>query len=198
MSIATSRNVQHAALYADEMCGSGTRYIFYMKIGEVLSRPFTPQDTHTVHGDLIVAFTSSDRVDKQTARRVMGTTALLGFASPCFTYGSDLLLPSEINGKLRAVLRANQELTVRHRGDVARNRREEGKGLDNFDAFRYLASVARKNRQDVSIYIPEVCVRLRCASIVAAVLYRAPRRARSLIHGLRPWARWCRFYSRLG
>lgn len=153
-----------------------------MKIGEVLSRAFTPHDTHTIHGDLIVALTSAERVDKQTARRVMGTTALLGFASPYFTYVSDLLLPSEINGKLRAVLRTNQELTVRHRGDVAENRREEGKGLDKFDAFRYLASVARKTRQDASIYIPKVCVWLRCASIAAECFYRTTRQVRSLVH----------------
>ena len=149
MSVAEASSVQYASLYADQMCGDGTRYIYYMSLGEVLGRTFTPHDTHTARGELVVAYTSAHRVDQQHARRVLGSTAILGFESPCFTYGTDLILPVEINGRLRAVLKKNQE---------ADDRRGEGQGLDETDAFRYLASTESKNLPHVTIYIPEVCL----------------------------------------
>eukprot|EP00903_Cladosiphon_okamuranus_P015305 g14139.t1 len=47
VNVVNSSHVEHAALNADKACGPGTRLIFYMGIGEVLSRPFTEKDTHT-------------------------------------------------------------------------------------------------------------------------------------------------------
>ena len=47
--------VDFAALWADVGCGNGTKLIYYMSAGEVLSREFTSKDTHSPRGDLIVS-----------------------------------------------------------------------------------------------------------------------------------------------
>ncbi|CAN0034630.1 unnamed protein product, partial [Scytosiphon promiscuus] len=113
VSIANSSKTEYAALHADEVCGQGTRLIYYMSAGDVLSRTFTSKDTHTPKGDLAVHFTDVDLVDPESARRAIAGAAVLGFASPSFTYGGGLILPAAINGQLRRRLHHDQQLRTR-------------------------------------------------------------------------------------
>ncbi|CAM9369137.1 unnamed protein product, partial [Ectocarpus sp. 12 AP-2014] len=161
VTIGRSRSVQHGALIADEVCGKGTRLIYYMEAGQVLSRPFTEKDTHTVLEDLIVSLSNPDELPQVYAERVLGSTVLLGVTTPTFTYGSDLILPAETNAQLRAVLGANEML-------VAQTNAEEGyTGRQMERVYQYLADVANTHRDSAAIYIPEV---------LAALAYsRSPR-----------------------
>lgn len=95
---------QHSALLADRHCGKGTRLIYYMNPGELLSRPFTPKDTHSVKGDLLIVYAEVDRVGAYSVERTLATTSVLGFSSPSFSFGMDIILPAEINQELRDVL----------------------------------------------------------------------------------------------
>lgn len=104
VSVVNSTAGGHAALMADTLCGVGTKLIFYMDPGEILSRTFTSKDTHGTNGDLLVPFTEPERVGAGNQQRVRATTAVLGFGSPSFTYGTDLMLPVEVNGQLRSLL----------------------------------------------------------------------------------------------
>lgn len=49
--------VHLAALFADRHCGNDTKLIWYMTMGELLSREITAKDTHSVTGDLLVSYT---------------------------------------------------------------------------------------------------------------------------------------------
>lgn len=138
------------ALIADEICGKGTRLIYYMEAGQVLSRTFTEKDTHTVLGDLVVSVVNTDEVPPVFAARALGSTVLLGVTTPTFTHGSDLILPAETNAQLRAVLGANQRL-------VAQTTAEDGDtGRPMERVYEYLRDVAQTHRDSASIYIPEV------------------------------------------
>ncbi|CAM9281756.1 unnamed protein product [Ectocarpus fasciculatus] len=154
VTIGNASSVEHGALIADHICGNGTRLIYYMNVGEVLSRTFTRKDTHGVLGDLIVSVINSAQVPLEHARRAAGSDVLLGFTTPSFTYGSDLILPAETNEQLRAVLRTKQKLdksvVVQAQGEHRRSGRKLG------FMFEYLASVAHSNNGSATIYIPEV------------------------------------------
>ncbi|CAN0285107.1 unnamed protein product [Ectocarpus sp. 6 AP-2014] len=161
VAIGLSKSVSHGALIADEVCGKGTRLIYYIEAGQVVSRTFTEKDTHTVLGNLIVSHANADEVPPVYARRALGSTVLLGVTTPTFTHGSDLILPAETNAQLRAVLGANQRL-------VAQTNAEDGDtGRQTERVYEYLADVAKTHRGSASIYIPEV---------LAALAYsRSPR-----------------------
>lgn len=51
-----SSHVDVAALAADQMCGEGTRLIYYISPGQLVTRTFTPKDTHSLSGKLIVIY----------------------------------------------------------------------------------------------------------------------------------------------
>lgn len=157
MTIINSSHVEHAALRADEACGAGTRLIYYVNIGQILARTFTTKDTHSPRGDLIVAFTDKEDGHKECSRRAMGSNALLGFSAPCFTYGTDLILPAEINGQLRAVLRANRDQTQPR----APESEHADDGLED-----YLFLMAETHHQYASVHVPEVC------SVLQNVVFR--------------------------
>ncbi|CBJ30864.1 hypothetical protein Esi_0218_0031 [Ectocarpus siliculosus] len=161
VAIELSKSVSHGALIADEVCGKGTRLIYYIEAGQVVSRTFTEKDTHTVLGNLIVSLANADEVPPVYARRALGSTVLLGVTTPTFTHGSDLILPAETNAQLRAVLGANQRL-------VAQTNAEDGDtGRQTERVYEYLADVAKMHRGSASIYVPEV---------LAALAYsRSPR-----------------------
>ncbi|CAM9279034.1 unnamed protein product, partial [Ectocarpus sp. 12 AP-2014] len=154
VTIGNASSVEHGALIADKICGNGTRLIYYMNVGEVLSRAFTRKDTHGVLKDLIVSATDSAQVPLEHARRAAGSAVLLGFTTPAFTYGTDLILPAETNEQLRAVLQTKEKLNelvvVQAQGNHRRSRRKLG------FMFEYLASVAHSHRGSATIYIPEV------------------------------------------
>lgn len=75
-----------------------------MNPGELLSRAFTPKDTHSVKGDLLIVYAEVDRVGVYSVERTLATTSVLGFSSPSFSFGMDIMLPAEINQELRDVL----------------------------------------------------------------------------------------------
>lgn len=154
VTIGNASSVEHGALIADQICGNGTRLIYYMNVGEVLSRTFTRKDTHGILGDLIVSASDSAQVPLEHARRGAGSAVLLGFTTPSFTYGTDLILPAETNEQLRAVLhmkeKLNELVVVQAQGKHRRSRRKLG------FMFEYLASVAHSHRDSATIYIPEV------------------------------------------
>lgn len=117
---------------ADQFCGEGTKLIFYMEPGEVLSRTLTSKDTHGTNGKLLVPFTELERIDEGNMKRVKATSAILGFGSPSFSYGTDLILPAYVNQQLRSFLlsgretqsgaergEGEQELQLQRRGDEA-------------------------------------------------------------------------------
>lgn len=56
--VLNSTQVDMAATFADKMCGDGTKLIYYLSPGQVLSREFTVKDTHSVSGDLVVTYTA--------------------------------------------------------------------------------------------------------------------------------------------
>lgn len=163
VNIVNSSHVEHAALNADKACGEGTRLIYYMVVGEVLSRSFTTKDTHTPQGDLIVAFTNSEDSQAECSRRAMATGILLGFSSPCFTLGTDLILPAEMNGHLRELLRQNGALKQGRGRRVERAGREDDAD-DELTAD--LATVAAAHVQYATVYIPEVWVNVRSIVVV--------------------------------
>ena len=150
MNIVNSSHVQHAALIADKACGAGTRLILYMDIGEILSRSFTAKDTHTPQGDLFVAFTNAEGSQAECSRRATATGILLGFSSPCFTSGTDLILPVEINEQLRDILRSSQVLQHARAPQIG--------GEDDADEqlTGILASTAEIHREHASVHTPEV------------------------------------------
>lgn len=93
-----------SSLLADRFCGNETELIYYLSPGEILSRTFTFKDTHSPKGDLLVVYAEVPRVGEENAGQSRATTAILGFHSPSFTYGTDLILPAGINADLRQLL----------------------------------------------------------------------------------------------
>lgn len=153
---------------ADKACGADTRLILYMDVGEVLSRSFTAKDTHTPQGDLIVAFTNTEGSHVECNRRATGTGILLGFSSPCFAFGGDLILPVESNEQLREVFRSNHVLQRARRAPHIRIGGEDD--VDDQLAGD-LAAVAEAHREYATVYIPEVC---GCCSTTARMSARDP------------------------
>lgn len=168
VNIVNSSHVEHAALMADKACGADTRLILYMDVGEVLSRSFTAKDTHTPQGDLIVAFTNAEGSHVECNRRATGTGILLGFSSPCFAFGGDLILPVESNEQLREVFRSNNVLQRARRAPHIRIGGEDD--VDDQLAGD-LAAVAEAHREYATVNIPEVC---GCCSTTARMSARDP------------------------
>ncbi|CAM9281830.1 unnamed protein product, partial [Ectocarpus fasciculatus] len=153
VTVGASTNVEYSPLIADYICGEGTRLIYYMDVGEVLSRTFTKKDTHTVLGDLIVSLVSTDEVPPFAVARGMASSVLLGITTPVFTHGSDLILPAETNAQLRAVLDGNQKLEARTDAQDGHSKRVER-------MYEYLAGVASTHQGSAVIEIPEVLAAL--------------------------------------
>ncbi|CAN0334430.1 unnamed protein product, partial [Ectocarpus sp. 12 AP-2014] len=102
VTVSGTQNPSTAALYADKYC-SFSELILYVKPGSVLSRSFTPKDTHSPRGDLLVVHTGSQGSyhDTELSRR---SSSVLGFEAPSFTQGTDLMLPGDANYYLREAL----------------------------------------------------------------------------------------------
>ncbi|CAM9750544.1 unnamed protein product [Ectocarpus sp. 4 AP-2014] len=157
--VTNATSVEYAALEADRFCGTGTRLIYFMEVGQILSRTFSPKDTHTARGDLIVVAEEVHDVHIENAARAMGSVIVLGFATPTFTYGSDLILPAEINGQLRAVLGAKARLGAQTDAALPTNAKEETDRM-----YAHIALVADLHRGYASIYVPEVLAALAYSS----------------------------------
>lgn len=104
MSASATPSLRTASLFADRFCGEGTKLIYYVEAGTVLSRKFTSKDTHSPRGDLLVVYGDNSRNSYKDAVVARQTTALLGFSAPSFTHGADLILPAELNEELRKEL----------------------------------------------------------------------------------------------
>lgn len=141
VSIVNDTRVAFASLTADDACGNGTRYIYYMNPGEVLSRSFTALDTHSTTGKLLVKHSDAKLAGGEYTRRSLGSETILGLHGLSFTFSSDLILPAEINAQLRAIL---QNAMDEH-------------GSNSTQAFhQFLDSISRIHNGDASIFIPEV------------------------------------------
>ena len=154
ISVVNDTRVAYASLAADEACGKETRLIYYMRPGEVLSRPFTPKDTHSPKGNLLVTHSDVDIIGGgRPVRRFVGTAARLGFHGLALTYGSDLILPAEINSQLRAVMRSAI--------DAARLQSKRGvcpqERFSTCEFHEFLDSMSGGGNTYASIFIPEVC-----------------------------------------
>lgn len=148
-----SSRVQFAAVEADKLCPSETRFILYMAPGEVLSRSFTSKDTHSPKGDLVVMYTDSSEVSEAIAQRSLASASILGFHPPSFAAGNDLILPVEANKQLRKKLLAgrqsqNVEIAVTKEG---------ASDLQTIQTI--LELIMTENKGYASLYIPEVCQR---------------------------------------
>ncbi|CAN0197979.1 unnamed protein product, partial [Ectocarpus fasciculatus] len=155
VSVSNSTSVEYSALQADQFCGNGTRLIYYMEVGQILSRSILRKDTHTARGNLIVAAEEVHEVHVENAARAMGSVIVLGFAAPTFTYGSDLILPAEINGQLRTVLVANERRGKQKDAALDTDAENQMKRV-----YTHLALVADLHRGYTSIYVPEVLAAL--------------------------------------
>ena len=153
VSIVNNTRVNYASLAADEACGNETRLIYYMGPGEVLSRPFTAKDTHSPKGDLIVKHVDAELVGGEHSRRCKGTTVLLGFHGLSFTYGTDLILPVNINANLRAVLQ--DAMTASGITATFEDCEQEGSATCAF--YEILDLTSSHHMAYASIFIPEVC-----------------------------------------
>ena len=100
-----------ASLFADNFCGAGTSIIYYVRPASVLSRTFTPKDTHSPTGDLLVVHSDS-RLCYRDATLARQTSAMLGIEAPTFTCGTDLMLPVGANADLRELLASGSETPV--------------------------------------------------------------------------------------
>lgn len=104
LSISTTKNVRVSALLADKYCGDDAELIYYLQPGTLVSRPFSNKDTHSPRGKLLVVFTDGRGADFATLASAQAASALLGFRVPIFTYGTDLILPSNANMDFRRLL----------------------------------------------------------------------------------------------
>lgn len=120
-----------ASLYADKFCGPGTSLIYYAEADSVISRTFTSKDTHSPNGDLLVVY--SEPRSRRAHELSSLTNAVLGFKSPSFTQGADLILPVGANAALRekvlSTLGGSDEM-----GEAAVALREMG-DVDDIDAI---------------------------------------------------------------
>lgn len=148
-SVVNVSHMSYAGLAADEACRNGTRLIYFMNPGQILSRSFTWKDTHTPQGSLIVSYTDEEPLEPSSSR-VMSTAALLGFQAPCFTCAGDLILPVEAIGHLRKFLLSTVEKTP-----GGRRQADADKTEDDF-IQRFLASVVEQ--QGIMIDIPQVII----------------------------------------
>ena len=108
--MSTSSNAQFSALLADQHCGPGVELIYYMTAGSLISRSFTSKDTHSPRGELLVEYTDGRGADYASRASSRASSVLLGFESPVFTFGTDLVLPPSFNGELRDVLLAEESM----------------------------------------------------------------------------------------
>lgn len=154
VSVVNCTHPGYAALTADTSCGEDTSLIYYLNPGELVTRTFTAKDTHSPRGDLLVKYADVEIVGPENARRAMASTIILGFHSPSFTYGSDLILPAKMNLDLREMLmRAAERFGA---DEEAINADLQGVDRELFQMYRFLDALAIDHLYEISIYIPEV------------------------------------------
>lgn len=86
--------------------------IYYLTAGSLISRSFTSKDTHSPRGELLVAYSDGRGADYASRESSRASSILLGFESPVFTFGTDLVLPANLNGDLRDLLLAAETMTT--------------------------------------------------------------------------------------
>ncbi|CBJ32724.1 expressed unknown protein [Ectocarpus siliculosus] len=151
------RSASRAPLLADRHCGEGTKLILYMKAGELLWRTFTSKDTHSPAGDLLVAYSELDRVGQSRKNKALAAMLVLGFKSPSFSFGTDIILPVDVNRELRNFL-LSDPTTVK--GKVSTN--------GDLQAVHALGKVP-------GIYVPEVLAAFAYSRNAAGLRFINPR-----------------------
>lgn len=149
VQVVNSSHIDLSAMFADRACGNGTKLIYYLSPGQILSRPFSPKDTHNPKGELIVAHEELDFVSGDNVVRSMAATAVLGFHSPSFTYDAEVVLPADTNEKFRKMLRSSASAT---RGDS-----QPGPDIEIDVLHKHLQAVNTSILDDRA-FIPEVKV----------------------------------------
>lgn len=109
VSVWNSSDATTAPVFADRQCGERTKLIYYMAPGEMLSRTITSKDTHALRGDLVVVYSGDKHGGDAVEARKRATTSLLGFDTPSFSFGVDIVLPAEMNQQLRDVLASGED-----------------------------------------------------------------------------------------
>ncbi|CAM9930909.1 unnamed protein product [Ectocarpus sp. 6 AP-2014] len=151
------RSASRAPLLADRHCGEGTKLILYMKAGELLWRTFTSKDTHSPAGDLLVAYSELDRVGQSRKNKALAAMLVLGFKSPSFSFGTDIILPVDVNRELRNFL-LSDPTTVK--GRVSTN--------GDLQAVHALGKVP-------GLYVPEVLAAFAYSRNAAGLRFINPR-----------------------
>ncbi|CBJ32055.1 conserved unknown protein [Ectocarpus siliculosus] len=176
-----SSHVDFAALKADKACGNGTKLIYYMSPGQVLSREFTSKDTHSSRGDLVVSYTKVNNLDTTNALRAIITTLILGFNAPSFTYGTDLILPAGMNAELRKVLlSASSTLADDAVGSPLSLKKQEApptgdEEQQELDLLRdYVLATASIHQLQKNVFIPELLAGLSYARNTEGVSFHNP------------------------
>lgn len=94
-----------------------------------------------------------DRVDRGHLLRSLATTTLLEYHAPSFTYGTDLILPSETNFNLRQVILERTKAAASEDEGLA-GKIKNMNDLDAIRAFIHSSIDAQGLRR--YLYIPEV------------------------------------------
>ncbi|CAM9769234.1 unnamed protein product [Ectocarpus sp. 6 AP-2014] len=176
-----SSYVDFAALQADRACGNGTKLIYYMSPGQVLSREFTSKDTHSARGDLLVSYTEVDKLETSNALRATISTLILGFNAPSFTYGTDLILPADTNAELRKVLlSASSPLADGAvRSPLPLKNQEAPPTEDNEEKEQtllrdYVVATASIHQLHTRVYVPELLAALSYSRNTEGVVFHNP------------------------
>ncbi|CAM9604376.1 unnamed protein product [Scytosiphon promiscuus] len=148
-----------AALVADRHCGEDTKLIFYMNPGELLSRSFTSKDTHSAAGDLLVMYAEVSRIGEASVRRTLATMSVLGFSSPSFSFGMDIMLPVNVNQQLRDVLLSDPDAV---RGKGRENMKQDVQAIRALGKFR-------------GVFVPEVLAALAYSRNEAGLWFINPQ-----------------------
>lgn len=120
-----------------------------------MSRKVTSKDTHSVVGELLVVYSELDRVDQANVDIAKVTTSVLGFKSPSFSFGTDIVLPADTNHLLRDVLLSEKEGASGKKGGRKRrvNRHKEALLLSESDKDAVVLGILS---DFTGAYIPEV------------------------------------------
>ncbi|CAM9496666.1 unnamed protein product, partial [Choristocarpus tenellus] len=104
VTIYNSTMVNYAELWADQMCNNTQSLIYYIEPGTIVMRDPLVKDVYSPLRELLVPWHEVDKVPPSHQKRALVSSILLGFQAPSFSFGTDLILPRELNAEARKVL----------------------------------------------------------------------------------------------